>query len=109
LSLIPLLFLWLFGCYPHAKKAAEVQQAKDSAQASSPAPEPSPPYAGFVAPPNPRQSIEEFLAEEQKQRQQNVLEARALAAGRPTMTQAELDMQEESNKKGRDRGGGQSL
>ena len=100
------LFEGLLGGGPSPE---QVQQAKDTAQAPPPAPEPSPPYAGFVAPSNPRQSIEEFLAEEQKQRQQNVLEARALAAGRPTMTQAELDMQEESNKKGRDRGGGQSL
>jgi cytochrome oxidase assembly protein ShyY1 len=100
------LFEGLLGGGPSPE---QVQQAKDTAQAPPPAPEPSPPYAGFVAPSNPRQSFEEFLAEEQKQRQQNVLEARALAAGRPTMTQAELDMQEESNKKGRDRGGGQSL
>ena len=98
------LFEGLLGGGPSPE---QVQQAKDSAQASPPAPEPSPPYAGFVASPNPRQSIEEFLAEEQKQRQQNVLEARALAAGRPTMTQAELDMQEVSNKKDRDRGGGE--
>ena len=97
------LFEGLLGGGPSPE---QVQQAKDSAQASPPAPEPLPPYAGFVAPSNPRQSIEEFLAEEQKQRQQNVLEARALAAGRPTMTQAELDMQEESNKRDRDRGGG---
>jgi MobA/MobL family len=76
-----------------------------------PAPEPPPPYAGFVAPSKPQQTIEEFVEQERQewQQQKKELEARALAAGRPTMTQAELDMQDEAKDKTRDRGGGRSL
>jgi hypothetical protein len=72
-----------------------------------PAPEPSPPYAGFVAPSKPQQTIEEFLADELAQRQSADAQARDLAAGRPVISEAEFNMLE--NAKNRDRGGGQSL
>jgi hypothetical protein len=74
-----------------------------------PAPEPSPPYAGFVAPSKPQQTIEEFLANELAQRQSADAQARDLAAGRPVISEAEFNMLENAKNRDRDRGGGQSL
>jgi hypothetical protein len=92
------LFEGLLGGGPSPE---QVQQAKDSAQASPPAPEPSPPYAGFVAPSNP-QTLDEYVEAERQRFAEERRQALLRDYGREVPPETERDAKIE-----RDRGGGE--
>jgi hypothetical protein len=93
---------WFEGLLGGGPSPEQVQQAKDSAQASPPVPEPSPPYAGFVAPSNPRQTLDEYVEAERQCFAEERRQALLRDYGREVPPETERDAKIE-----RDRGGGE--